>query len=192
MEKPIKSKYKLHDILNNRYSPRAFENKAVEAGKIEHILEAARWSPSASNDQPWRFVTGIKNQNDYYNIIFDSLVEFNQLWCKNVHVLILLLGEKKLPKTQKENVYYAYDTGQAAAHMTFQASAEGLYVHQIGGFDKNKLIKDLNIPGNYDPIAIMAVGYIGNPDELHENLKRIEYSPRERKNLDQIIFRGKW
>ena len=93
--------------------------------KLRNVLEAARWSPSASNIQPWVFFVGLKG-DETYDKIYDSMVEFNQLWAKLAPVLILncarITNEDGIP-----NGTWQYDTGQSVAHLSFQAMEEGLF-----------------------------------------------------------------
>jgi len=188
MEKPATTNVDIHPLLTRRYSPRAFMDKNVEASKIQKLIEAARWSPSASNEQPWRFVIGIKGKDKIFDIIFQSLVEFNQIWTKTVPVMIVICAYKLSSKTGKENPYKYYDTGQAAAHMSIQAMEEGLWTHQMGGFDKEKLHTDLNLPPEIEILALMAVGYQGEMDHLPENFQKMEKSGRTRKNVDELVL----
>lgn len=188
MEKPARTNVEIHELLTKRYSPRAFSSKQVEREKLEKMLEAARWAPSASNDQPWCFIIGIKEHDEIYDKIYDSLLEFNKEWNINVQVLILICAHRISVKTGKENPYRLYDTGQAAAHMTFQATAEGLYVHQMGGFDKEKVIKLLKIPEEIDPVTVMSVGYLGELKDLPERFHKQELAERTRKTITEIVF----
>ncbi|MAG36130.1 MAG: hypothetical protein CL878_07795 [Dehalococcoidia bacterium] len=56
MEKPATTDHPIHDVLRVRWSPRAFDPRAVEPDKLLSLLEAARWAPSSSNEQPWHFI----------------------------------------------------------------------------------------------------------------------------------------
>lgn len=180
----------IHPILAERWSPRAFANKAVEVEKLRNILEAARWSPSASNIQPWIFFVGIKG-DDTYQKIFDSLVEFNQMWNTSTPILILNCG-KMTTEDGSANVTWKYDTGQAVAHMSFQAMEEGLFVHQMSGFDIDKAAKLFNLPENVRAISISAIGYLGDPSVLHPRMQKSELAERERQELDTFVFENEF
>jgi nitroreductase len=82
--------------------------------------------------------------------------------------------------------------GQAVAHLTFQATADGLYVHQMGGFDTKKAAEAFSVPSEFEVLTAIAVGYIGDPEVLHPNLKKMEYNERERQALDKMVFAGKF
>ena len=187
MNKLAKTKYGIHPLLEKRWSPRAFREDAVEKEKLQRIFEAAQWSPSCMNEQSWRFIVGEKG-NETYNKIFDSLTENNQRWVKHVPVLIVSLAKKYFERNGKENLYFMYDTGQSVAHLTFQAMHEGLYVHQMGGFNHEKIKNYFNVPEEYDVMSVIAIGYIANPDILDEDIKLRELEERERKDLSEIVF----
>ena len=188
MGKSAKTLHEIHSLLANRYSTRAFSLKEVEATKLDKIMEAARWAPSASNEQPWRFVIGLKGKDSKYDKIFDSLSEFNQLWNKNVPVLILICAYRISSRTGQENPYRFYDAGQAAAMMSIQAVSEELFTHQMAGFDKEKIKESLSLPEGIDPFVVMAVGYQGELQSLHEKIYKLEIEERSRKSPAEIIL----
>lgn len=182
--------YPIHELLKNRWSPRAFENKFIEPELVRGLFEAARWSPSSSNLQPWYFIAGFKGDDTYDNI-FSTLVEFNQLWAKTAPLLFVSVA--KLTNSKGEpNVSAMYDVGQSVALLSVQAMASGLYVHQMGGFN-SKLISELfEIPEDYKALTVVAVGYKGRASELHPNLEKMEVSVRERRKAADSVFSGKF
>ena len=187
MTKDAKTNFGITEILKKRYSPRAFRTEPVDELFLNRMLEAASWAPSASNEQPWRFVIGIKGKNDAYDRIFNSLVEFNQIWCERVTILIVVCTFK-FAKSGEENKYRFYDAGQAAAHLTFQAATDGLFVHQMAGFDKKKISEDFHLRDEIEPFTVIAVGHLGNYLDLPERMQRTELAERERKSFDEIIL----
>lgn len=191
MNKEAKTDHDIHPLISKRWSPRAFSDKPVETEILLRLFEAARWSPSSSNQQPWSFIVGIKGDATYNNI-FSSLVEFNQLWAKFAPILIVSCGRKISEKDQKLNKSFAYDVGQAVAYLSVQAMVEGLYVHQMGGFETSELTGKFEIPDIYEPLTVIAIGYIGDPEILHPNQKRMELDERKRKKLNEFIFSGKF
>ncbi len=190
MNKRAKTKYEIIEILAQRWSPRAFSDKAIESEKLKRIFEAARWSPSANNSQPWSFIVGIKDNDNTYDKIYSTFVEFNQLWTKFAPVLIISCGTTDFNNRQMYT--YSYDVGQSVAYLTVQATSEGLFVHQMSGFDRDKTKELFNLPENVEPISAIAIGYIGNPDILNEKLKLMEMSERVRKDFDKFIFTEKF
>jgi len=189
MNKLAKTKYGIHFLLESRWSPRAFREDAVEKDKLQRIVEAAQWSPSSINEQPWRFILGEKG-NETYDKIFEGLAESNKRWAKNAPVLMVSLSKKYFSHKQAENFHFMYDTGQSVAHMTFQAMHEGLYVHQMGGFNFEVIKNNFNVPEEYYIVSVIAVGYLGRPEILDDDLKEREMADRVRKDLSEIIFAG--
>jgi len=191
MEKHANTNHELHPELKKRWSPRAFSDKKVEKEKLQRIFEAARWAPSASNEQPWYFIVG-KAGDETYKMIFDTLVEFNQLWVQTAPIVVLAIGKINSDKSGKENGWYKYDVGQAVAHLTFQATHEGLWVHQMGGYDAQKAGEVFEVPEGYEVVSAFTLGYMGDYKVLHPNLQKMEVADRERKNTDDFIFSNKF
>ena len=183
--------YPVNDLSTIRWSPRAFDGKPVEKDKIRSILEAARWSPSAGNEQPWRFMIGFRDDETWQGI-FDTLAEGNKVWAKQVPVLLLSIGKKVWSGKKTPYALFQYDTGQSVAHLTFEAMNQGLFVHQMAGFDPEKAILEFDIPPDYQPLTVIALGYIGDPSSLPGDLKERELSERTRKDFDELAFSGKF
>jgi nitroreductase len=188
MEKPAKTNYQLHAFLEKRWSPRAFSEKKVEKEKLQRIFEAARWAPSASNEQPWHYIVG-EAGDETFKKIFECLVEFNQLWVKTAPVAMITVGRTKL-KNGKAYPWNKYDVGQSVAHLTFQATHEDLWVHQMGGFDADKAGELFDIPEGYKAITAIAVGYMGDYKVLPPRMQKSELAERERKKMDTFVFSG--
>jgi nitroreductase len=188
-EKFAKTIYPVNDLSKIRWSPRAFSEKPVEKEKIRSILEAARWSPSAGNLQPWRFIIGLR-EDETWQKIFESLDEGNKVWVKPVPVLVLTVGEKAYLRKNRviQNGYYAYDTGQSVAHLTFEAMNQGLFVHQMAGFDPERAIREFDIPPDYQPLTVIAIGYIADSSSLPPDLKERELAERNRKDFNELVF----
>ncbi len=187
--KEADTEHDIHPLLRRRWSPRAYSDQPVEPEKLLRIFEAARWSPSSSNLQPWSFIIGFKG-DDTYAKIFDTLVEFNQIWSINAPVLVLSVGCKIRPGKEEINESYRYDVGQAVAHLSIQAMEEGLYVHQMGGFDPAKAVRLFDIPAMYNPITAFTIGYIGDAAILPERMAESEVKKRERKSISTFVFSG--
>ncbi len=186
MENPANTNLPIHPIIKKRWSPRSFKDGKVDTQQLQRLMEAARWSPSSFNEQPWRFIIGSKGDKTW-QMLYDIMVEFNQQWTKNASVLILALGNT-VSANGMPNTVYQYDVGQAMAYITFQATEDGLATHQIGGFSKEKARDLFNIPEDHEPIAMMALGYQDQPEALPTALAKMEKAPRERKPLTELIF----
>lgn len=168
------------DIIKNRKSRRAYLSKPVEVEKIKSLFEAAKWAPSSMNDQPWTYIYATKDQPELWNKIYDALNDGNKPWAKEAPLLIVSLARKNFALNGKPNASAKYDLGAANAFLTLQATALELNIHQMGGYHRDLLITNLNIPEEYETGVIMAVGYLGSPDGLPENLKERELAPRQR------------
>jgi nitroreductase len=192
METPFSAAGMLHPLLAKRYSPRAFENRAIEPEKLARIFEAARWSASCNNEQPWRFIVGQKGEGDTFERILGVLTENNQRWTKNAPVLMIVCSASLFSANGKPNKWHLYDAGQAAVHLTIQALHEGIYVHQMAGFDPQKAIEAFSIPSDIIPASAIAMGYLGDIASLPEDLQKREHQPRSRKPLNEMVFSGAW
>ncbi|BAN36135.1 nitroreductase [Sulfuricella denitrificans skB26] len=186
----------VHDIIAKRWSCRAFDaSKPVSREQIVALLEAARWSPSCFGDEPWRFIVWDKNSDAAaWQKAFDCLGEWNQNWVKNAPVLMLTTANSLFSKNGKPNRWGQYDTGAAAENLCLQAVASGLMAHQMGGFDVEKTRSAFNIPNEFALMAMIAVGYQGEPEVLNDNeeLKELELAARARTPLGVHFFDGDW
>ncbi len=92
----------------------------------------------------------------------------------------------------KPNDWARYDLGQSVAHLSIQATALGLHVHQMAGFSQDQARAAFGIPEDYLPITVIAVGTVGSPDTLPEPLRTRELAERTRKPLASFVFGGTW
>jgi nitroreductase len=177
----------VEDLFLRRWSPRAFADKDVSSDDLKKIFEAARWAASSYNEQPWRFFVGRRGDATYQKI-FDTLVEFNQGWAKSAPVLIFSVASNKFAQNGSHNQYAIHDTGAATAYLSLQATALGLHTHSMAGFDHSKARKTFNVSAEYEIGAVTALGYLGNPETLHDQLRATEESPRTRKALSEFVL----
>jgi nitroreductase len=192
MYKPAATDVELHDLIRNRWSPRAFAEKAVAPEVLRSLFEAARWAPSSSNEQPWVYLVATKDDPENFGKMLGVLVEFNASWAKHAPVLALSVAHLKTQREGKPNRVALHDVGTATAQLTVEANARGLQVHQMAGFDAEKARQTFAIPADWEPVAAMAIGYPGNPDLLPEKLRDRELAPRTRKPLSEFVMTGGW
>jgi nitroreductase len=192
MHKPADSHHPVHTLIQNRWSPRAFSDKAVSDEALRSLFEAARWAPSSYNEQPWAFIVGSKKDPETFEKVLSTLVEFNQSWAKNAAVVGIAVAKLEFTHNQQPNRNAAYDTGAAMAHLTTEATARELFVHQMAGFDPKKAIEVFQIPKGWDPIAAFALGYAGDAKSLPQHLQEGEHAPRSRKPIAEFVMSGKW
>ena len=186
------NKTEINELIKDRWSPRAFENTPVEEEKLALLFEAARWAPSAMNEQPWRFVYATKNNPEAYENLLSCLVEANQIWAKDAPVLVLTIAKTTYSNIGNPNAYALHDTGMATANMAIQATALDLHLHIMGGYHADKAREVLGIPEGYEPVSMIAVGYLGDAEQLPEPLKARENSPRNRKTVQELVHKGTW
>ena len=188
MRKSAETSKQLHPLLQERWSPRAFDaNYEITDDDLLAILEAGRWSPSSMNFQPWRFIIG-RRGGEVFKLISACLSGFNAEWAPSASTFIvlnaLMVDDSGQPRAQS-----LYDLGIASALMTLEANHRGLAVHQVGGFEKVKLHNDFNLPEEIQPISILVIGkQVGVEAISNEDLAKRERSSRSRKSLSEIII----
>lgn len=188
----VENKIEVNELIKSRWSPRAFDSQPVEEEKLEAILEAARWAPSAMNEQPWRFIYATKDNPEAYEKLLSCLVEANQVWAKNAPVLLLSVAKTHYSSFDQKNGHAWHDVGIATANMALQATELGLYMHMMGGFSADAAREMLNIPDGFEAVTMIALGYKGEPETLPPPLKEREEAPRNRKPLQELVFNGTW
>ncbi len=194
MQKPATTQAPIHDVIANRWSPRAYDaNKVVSQTQIISLLEAARWAPSCFGDEPWRFIVWDKNQDAVaWERAYDCIVPGNQTWAKDAPVFILICANTLFSHNQKPNRWSGYDTGAAAVSLCLQATSMGLATHQMGGFDGEKARAAFGIPEQVEMMSMLAVGYAADADTLSDELKERELAPRKRRPLAELFYKGVW
>jgi len=192
MEKPAHTQFPIHELVARRWSPRAFDERPIGADLLRTLFEAARWAPSSNNEQPWRFVVASKENETDWNRLFDCLTEGNRSWAFRAPVLMLSIASIHFEDDGTPNRHAFHDTGLAAENLVLQATASGLVAHQMAGFDVEKARVDLKIPWGLEPVAMIAVGYPGDPTVLPERLRERELRPRNRRPIQEWTFLGQW
>lgn len=180
MQKSTEIEFQINDLIEQRKSKRAYELKPIEEEKILSLFEAARWVPSANNEQPWVYLYATKDQKELWGKLFDALNEGNKIWAERAPLLVLSMVRKNFAFNGSPNGSAKYDLGAANAFLSIQATQLGLNVHQMGGFDRERARVNLQIPDTHEPAVMMAIGYPGEAAMLPESLKLRELSPRER------------
>ncbi|SHL16669.1 nitroreductase family protein [Hymenobacter psychrotolerans] len=179
--------YPVHEIIRKRWSPRAFASQPVAPEALEQVFEAASWAASAMNEQPWRYIYAHQADAETFRKMVDCLLPGNQPWAKNAPVLILALA-----KTQYDNGTpngaALHDLGMANANLMLEATAIGLHGHFMGGFDPAKTKEAFQLPDTLQPVAFIALGYMGEAEQLEEPFLSREKAPRQRKPIGEISF----
>ena len=194
MQKPAITSVTIQETIAKRWSPRAYDaTKSVSHEQIIALLEAARWAPSSYNDQPWRFIVCDKTSNPTaWQAAFDCLMPSNQTWVKDAPLLLLGCANTILDMNQQANRFAQYDTGAAAENLVLQAASMGLAAHQMGGFNADAAREAFKIPAQFTPMAMICIGYVGDANNLPDDLKTRELAARKRKALGELFFSETW
>ncbi|NDJ62433.1 MAG: nitroreductase [Chloroflexi bacterium] len=192
LSKPAETRYPIHDLLRERWSPRAFADRPVDPETLGSLLEAARWAPSSRNEQPWRVIVATRAEPAAYARMFGCLKEGNQRWAGRAPVLLLAVAKLEFTEPMSDNRHAAYDVGQAMAHLSVQATALGLSVRQMGGFIPECARETYAIPAGFEPLAMLAIGYLDAPETLPDDLAERERAARTRKPFSAWVFAGTW
>jgi nitroreductase len=192
MEKPAETAHPIEELLRRRWSPRAFVERLVEPEKLASMFEAARWSASCFNEQPWNFIVATRDDQAEFARLLSCLVEGNQAWAARAPVLMVSVARLNFAQNDKPNRTAIHDVGLATAHLILQAMALGLFVHPMAGFYPDKVRELYGVPDGYEPVVAIAIGYPGDPATLSESLSQRELAPRTRKAQEEFTFRGRF
>ncbi|HTN55060.1 MAG TPA: nitroreductase family protein [Microbacterium sp.] len=174
------------DVLANRWSPRAFDPETpIDEAELSRALEAARWSPSAGNSQPWRLIVA-RRGTELHRRIHSTLMGFNQAWAGDSAVLIVAVAETATADGTPIT-HAAYDLGQSIAHLSVQAHHDGLVVHQMSGFDPEPVREIAELEERFVPMTVIAMGHLGDVSALPEPLQQREVAPRVRRPIHETV-----
>src|SRR5260221_10854621 len=152
MQKAPPAEASIHELIRNRWSPRAFSEKLVPPAVLRSLFEAARWAPSSNNEQPWTFLAASRDDEENFDKVLGTLVEFNAGWARHAAALAIAVSKLHFANgTPNRNAFY--DTGAASVLLTIEAVAQGLVTHQMAGFDPHKAKEVFSIPEGWEPIA---------------------------------------
>jgi len=184
------TRYPVHELIRDRWSPRAFADRPVDRETLGSLLEAARWSASCNNEQPWSFIVARKEGGVRFEQILRCLVPGNQPWAQSAAVLLISLARTTFAANGKPNQHAFHDVGAATAQLTLQATSLGLIVHPMAGVDRDCIRAEFSLPEGIEVVAAIAIGWPGDPESLPERYREREKAPRERKSLDEMVLGG--
>jgi len=181
---------KLHNLITDRWSPVAFDERTVDYDKIHLLFEAAKWAPSSNNAQPWRFIFATREMSDY-KVFLDLMSEYNQEWASTAPLLVMPLAQVISTHKNRPNRLAFYEVGMAVGNLLVQATAMGLLVHQMSGYDVERAKEELVIPTRYEPMTIMAIGYKGDASKMTGKLAAWESRERTRDEISKFLVQGR-
>ena len=180
----------INPLFVNRWSPRAMSGEEISHDDLMGLFEAARWAPSSYNNQPWRFIYAKRN-TDHWQRLFSLLVEGNKTWAKNAAVIVVVISRKNFEFNEKPAITHQFDAGAAWENLALEATSRELVTYGMQGFDFNEARKVLGIPDSFDVMAMIAIGKLGQKENLPRDLQEREY-PSNRKPLEEIVMEGKF
>jgi nitroreductase len=179
----------IHPHLAARWSPRVFDPDAVVTGaQIAALLEAARWAATWGNRQPIRFVVGFRG-DDTFNALAETLKRGNA-YAQAAGALILVCADEG--PDEKTALYSAVDAGAAIAQLTVEAVSRDLVVHPMAGFQPDAARQAFDIPEGVRPLAVVAIGTLGDYASADQKLVDRDATPRERLPLQDVAYTGRW
>lgn len=193
MKKPAITEQPIHSILSDRWSSRAYDpDQLVSQESFLSLMEAARWSPSCMGEQPWQFISFHKKDATSWTQALNCLSVGNQNWAMDASILILACARQSFSNNEKPNRWNQYDTGAACENICLQATSLGLVAHQMGGFDVEKSRQLFQIPGQYDLMSFIAIGYPLAVEKISAEALVKEKEARKRKPLREIFYTNQW
>ncbi len=192
MHNPAPVDHPVHDLIQRRWSPRVFSSRPVDAPTLLTILEAARWAPSSFNEQPWSLIVATRDKPEDFERLLACLTPGNQSWARHAPVLLLSVAKLAFARNGRPNRHALHDIGLASAQLALQATALGLAVHFMAGFDGASAREAFQIPDGFEPGAAAAIGYAEKIDRLPDEAREKALAPRRRKPLKEFVFSRKW
>jgi nitroreductase len=181
----------LSPLISRRRSLRAIDpTRPIPEEVLNRLLEAARWAPSSSNSQPWRFV--VVNEAGALEGARGALKRGNQSWANRAPLLIVVCSNPADDYSINGQPLYLLDCGMATENLILQGIDEGLVMHPMAGWDEEPMRAALDIPDPYRVVVVVAVGYPGRLEDLAEDLQARETAERARKPLAEIVHFNRW
>jgi nitroreductase len=183
--KAVQTQFSVAPFITARFSPRAFADTPLSHETMNTLFEAASWAASAMNEQPWVYFYALKG-TDGFEKISDCLIPFNKSWAHNAAALVVSVARKTYAANGHHNIAAEHDLGMANTNLLLQAADLEIFSHVMGGFDRAKAAEILNLDENHSPMCVIALGYLGELEQLEEPLKSLELMPRNRKPVNEF------
>lgn len=190
MDKPAPTRHPVHPFVVSRWSPRALSPAPIDEEVLRSLFEAARWAPSAYNEQPWSWIVATHDEPGEHAKLLSCLVESNQIWAERAPILAIAIARDSFAKNGKPNAHAGHDVGQASAWLTVEATARGLVVHQMAGILPDKIRELYGVPEGWTPLTAIGIARHGDIALLPDRMQGMERAPRERRPLAGSVFTG--
>lgn len=148
------------EILKQRHSVRKYQNRPVEREKLEAIVDAARFAPTARNEQPWEFVIVTGRERCCR---LGGLTDYGRFISEAPACIVVFCRDTK---------YYLEDGSAAVTYILLAATALGLGSCWVAGDKKTyaeQVREFLGVPDGYKLVALVPIGY---PAEEQRRNKR--------------------
>jgi nitroreductase len=192
MPRTVPANHPIDALLTQRFSPYVFDpERSVERAELASLFEAARWTMSCYNEQPWRYIVGVRDRDpETWDEVLGVLVESNQVWARNAPVLALGVIQLNFERNGEPNPVARHDLGAASANLTVEASSRGLFVHQMLGILPDKARAVFDLPDSLEAVTGIAIGHLGDPAGADPELAARDQRARERRPVREFIIRG--
>jgi nitroreductase len=184
--------FPINELIASRWSPFAFAGRSVSEDDLRALFEAARWSASAANEQPWSYIVATRDQPEEFARMLSCVEDVNQPWAKFAPVLVLGCTRLTFEHTGLPYATAEHDLGLASANLVFEATARGLGVHQMIHIHRDRAKELYEIPENVRPLTGLAIGYAGDESRIPQSYQQEDRVRRQRKPLDTFVFGRKW
>jgi nitroreductase len=182
----------IHRLIAERWSPYGFADRPVSDSDLRALFEAARWAASSYNEQPWRYLLATRADGADFERLLSCLVEGNQAWARTAPVLAIGCTSLRFARNDKPNAAAQHDLGLASATLSFEATARGLFVHQMIGIVPDRVREVYGVPEDVQPLTGLAIGYAADPESLSELFRERDLAPRQRNTLAEFVFESTW
>jgi len=152
------------------------------------ILEAARWAATWGHRQPVRFLVGMRGDETFGNLT--ELLKRGNSYAKAAGALVLVCADEG--EDERTARYAAVDVGAAIAQLTVEAVSRGLIAHPMAGFNADGAREVFGIPEGIRPIAVVAIGSLGDYDSAPPEIVERDAQGRARLPLEEVAFVSRW
>jgi len=191
-EKEARPDHPIQPVLARRWSPYVFADTEVSSADLCAILEAARWAPSSYNEQPWRYLLARRSDPPRFEKLLSCLAEVNQTWAKNAPVLLVGVAMLTFARNGRPNRAAFHDLGLASGNLCVEATARGLFVHQMIGILPERVRELYRLPEGAEALTALAIGHLGSGDGVDEALRARDRGSRARRPLAAFVFEDAW